>query len=147
MRNFIFFVLILVFLFTGCASNPSTVEKSQISTYKENDSDTQKLQVTEERQNPNYSDWKYKGFGQELPLWIDDAVFKNDIPELKNIDKVIVKCKADNLDQSEKMLEIESKKYENFYLYDSFWVKMKDKKNKNNYVSIAIFTKQNLKVE
>lgn len=60
------FLLLLCILITGCASKGS------------NDSE----QIIEESEEIFlFSDWQYRGFGQEYPLWAESAL-KNDIQSL-----------------------------------------------------------------
>ena len=94
--------------------------------------------------------WKYKGFGSELPLWIEhaidgkiDAIGKT-IPELYGRELLIFTGKGVNSDQAERNLESDSKSIsESFKLYDEFWVRVADGQNSEElkYIAIAIYYK------
>lgn len=62
----ILFLLLLCILITGCASKGS------------NDSEQT---IEESEEIFLFSDWQYRGFGQEYPLWAESAL-KNDIQSL-----------------------------------------------------------------
>ena len=93
--------------------------------------------------------WKYKGFGSELPLWIEhaidgkiDAIGKT-VPELYGRELLIFTGKGVNSDQAERNLESKLNISESFKLYDEFWVRVADRQNSEElkYIAIAIYYK------
>ena len=93
--------------------------------------------------------WKYKGFGSELPLWIEhaidgkiDAIGKT-IPELYGRELLIFTGKGVNSDQAERNLESKLNISESFKLYDEFWVRVADGQNSEElkYIAVAIYYK------
>lgn len=140
---------ILVLCLVGCASTKVDNTNTTDVSIKENTQTEEKLPSSKKKENSYYDDWKYKGFGQTLPTWINDAVYGKTISELKGCDYIAKQCHANNLDQAESSLKEAVKEmlneYPDYYFYDSFWVKLKKPLyNDECYVSIAIYTKDNL---
>ena len=75
-----------------------------------------------------FEDWKYKGFGQELPVWFE-AAYKNDIsaikkaiPQLSDLEIVIIRGEGINSDQADRNMELAAAEAEGEYeLYDFSW--------------------------
>lgn len=96
-----------------------------------------------------YDDWKYMGFGIEIPEWYEYALRKNlnqlqkMIPEVNSKkDIIILKTCGKNLDLSEKKLqELEKQISDDFVLYDDFWTKYSSN-SKEPFVSIAIYIRK-----
>lgn len=149
MKKIVLFVSMLLFLLAGCASDTFNNKNITEPTYNENAQTAIKLpSASEEKQNIYFEDWKYKGFGQDIPSWIYDAIYKKKIPELKGIDYKMTQAHEDNLDQAESKVKETVNDWNDYYYYDSFWVKLKKPiYKKKQYVSIAIYTKINLKEE
>lgn len=140
---------ILVLCLVGCASTKVDNTNTTDASIKENTQTEEKLPSSKKKENQYYDDWKYKGFGQALPTWINDAVYGKSVSELKGCDYIAKQCHANNLDQAESSLKEAVKEmlneYPDYYFYDSFWVKLKKPiYNDECYVSIAIYTKDNL---
>ncbi len=147
------FCLILSLLFTiglsSCASVPASGEGAAPDVQ-----DTHK----EKKQNPKkllFEDWKYKGFGQELPVWFE-AAYKGNTEEVRkkagisNDYKIeIVTAQGINSDQVNKSIwRYLIVKEELFELYDSCWVLLNDKeaeeKNKGYpYFAAAVLLIEN----
>lgn len=100
----------------------------------------------EKKQNDKkllFEDWKYKGFGQELPVWLE-AAFKNDVlavkkavPELSDKEVEIVRAEGINSDQADKILKIKEEELSSdFILYDSSWALSGE-----TYIALAVFYK------
>ena len=129
MRNFIrlFLPLLLVISISSCATSGA---------YKEKHQNEKKLL---------FEDWKYKGFGQELPVWFEAAYndnldeLKNLVPELMDKEVTILRAEGFNSDQSEQSLKLKlAEKSEDFIFYDSGWAMIQAGK----YVSLAILYKE-----
>ena len=100
----------------------------------------------EKKQNQEkllFEDWKYKGFGQELPVWLESA-FENDVPAIKKVvpeiaDKevLIIRAEGVNSDQADKILKIKEEEISSdFILYDSSWALSGE-----TYIALAVFYK------
>ena len=100
----------------------------------------------EKKQNPKkllFEDWKYKGFGRELPVWFE-AAYKDDVSEISKIVKelsghelLIVRGEGINSDQADKVLRIKEEDLSSdFMFYDSCWALPGDK-----YIAIALYYK------
>ena len=100
----------------------------------------------EKKQNQEkllFEDWKYKGFGQELPVWLESA-FENDVPAIKKVvpeiaDKevLIIRAEGVNSDQADKILKIKEEELSSdFILYDSSWALSGE-----TYIALAVFYK------
>ena len=100
----------------------------------------------EKKQNQEkllFEDWKYKGFGQELPVWLESA-FENDVPGIKKVvpeiaDKEveIIRAEGINSDQADKILKIKEEELSSdFILYDSSWALSGE-----TYIALAVFYK------
>ncbi len=100
----------------------------------------------EKKQNQEkllFEDWKYKGFGQELPVWLE-AAFENDVPAIKKVvpeiaDKEveIIRAEGINSDQADKILKIKEEELtSDFILYDSSWALSGE-----TYIALAVFYK------
>ena len=141
MKKILYLSLPLILIFTssfmlaGCATTLSAANT------KINNANSKTLR---------FDYWKYKGFGSELPLWIEhaidgkiDAIGKT-IPELYGRELLIFTGKGVNSDQAERNLESDSKSIsESFKLYDEFWVRVADGQNSEElkYIAIAIYYK------
>ena len=100
----------------------------------------------EKKQNQEkllFEDWKYKGFGQELPVWLE-AAFENNVPAIKKVvpeiaDKevLIIRAEGVNSDQADKILKIKEEELSSdFILYDSSWALSGE-----TYIALAVFYK------
>ena len=100
----------------------------------------------EKKQNQEkllFEDWKYKGFGQELPVWLESA-FENDVPAIKKVvpeiaDKevLIIRAEGVNSDQADRILKIKEEELSSdFILYDSSWALSGE-----TYIALAVFYK------
>ena len=100
----------------------------------------------EKKQNQEkllFDDWKYKGFGQELPVWLE-AAFENDVPAIKKVvpeiaekEVEIIRAEGINSDQADKILKIKEEELSSdFILYDSSWALSGE-----TYIALAVFYK------
>ena len=134
MKNFIRWILplLLVISLSACATSGA---------YKEKHQNEKKLL---------FEDWKYKGFGQELPFWFE-AAYNNNltevkklVPELTGKEVTILRADGFNSDQSEQGLKLKltelmsAENSEGFVLYDSGWAMIQAGK----YISLAILYKE-----
>lgn len=127
--------------FTSCASN-DVAAKNPVTT-KNNKQIEKKLR---------YEDWKYKGFGKELPFWIDSALdhdldaLKKAAPEMKNASTVkVLVGTGENPDQAEQTAKEMAKDLmateADFILYDNFWVLETEKSLDMPYVALYVYYK------
>lgn len=92
-----------------------------------------------------FEDWKYKGFGQKLPDWVEaayhnktDKIIHSD-GELNGKELLILRGKGINSDQAERNLELaESGISEEYTFFDSSWVRI----DAGEYVALAIYYKE-----
>lgn len=114
------FVILLMSIFVACASSKGIT--------KDNPANEEKSLEKEVR----FNDWKYKGFGYELPFWVEDAV------DGKLTDRLVLIERGLNSDQSEnKIMEKENSVDKNLYeLIGSTWVK---EEKTDEYISIRIY--------
>ena len=128
--------LLIILMLCSCSSTPAAESRA--------DSGSQDVHK-EKKQNQKkllFEDWKYKGFGQELPAWFepaykaDEAKLKSLVPELKDKEFVIIRGEGVNSDQAERNLDINKKDIPDGYeLYDSFWAMTAE----GAYVSLALY--------
>ena len=91
-----------------------------------------------------FEDWKYKGFGQELPVWFeaayndDEPGLKKALPELQDKEVTILRGQGFNSDQAEQNLKLKLAEAEALTFYDSGWAML----DVNEYISIAILYKE-----
>ncbi len=94
-----------------------------------------------------FEDWKYKGFGQKLPDWVEaayhnktDKIIHSD-GELNGKELLILRGEGVNSDQAERNLELaESGISEEYTFFDSSWVRI----DAGEYVALAIYYKETL---
>ena len=94
-----------------------------------------------------FEDWKYKGFGQKLPDWVEaayhnktDKIIHSD-GELNGKELLILRGEGINSDQAERNLELaESVISEEYTFFDSSWVRI----DAGEYVALAIYYKETL---
>ena len=133
------FCLILPLLIILCLSSCATTPAGEGGAVTE----TQDLHK-EKKQNHKkllFEDWKYKGFGQALPVWFE-AAYSGDVEEVRrkislsdNYKIEVVTAQGINSDQANKGLWKQLLvKAELFELYDSTWVLLGEKEAaaKNN---------------
>ena len=117
-RNiFLTFILTFVFAFSSCASNDVS-EKSNQSNRNNR----------AEKSSSYFEDWRYKGFGSELPTWFEPAYLKNSakvravIPGFSK-DDVIIGGNAISADHAEQLISI-NKNVDGYEFVDSCWAKL-----------------------
>ena len=117
-RNiFLIFILTFVFAFSSCASNDVS-EKSNQSNRNNR----------AEKSSSYFEDWRYKGFGSELPTWFEPAYLKNSakvravIPGFSK-DDVIIGGNAISADHAEQLISI-NKNVDGYEFVDSCWAKL-----------------------
>ena len=102
----------------------------------------------EKKQNPKkllFDDWKYKGFGQVLPVWFE-AAYNDDeeklakaLPQLAGHKLLVIRGEGVNSDQADKVLKIKEEEIPSDYiLYDSSWALFRKGKS-GTYIAIAVF--------
>ncbi|MCQ2593359.1 MAG: hypothetical protein MJ188_11320 [Treponema sp.] len=150
-------ICILLTVSCGTTSVPTEEHKTeapevtQESAEEESDV-TEVIEIAEPEKILRFNNWKYFGFGQELPVWVD-AAFDEDlsavmeaVPELAKR-KIMIQTKdAETLDQAEsslsKMVDMDVIiDDEVFTLYERFWVQVKDEYVRQEgceYCSLAI---------
>ena len=124
------------------SSKPKKEKEEELpGIYFKNKQTNQKLRIDQ---------WKYMGFGTEIPSWLVPALendvksIKNNVPELENKDVIVLVATGCNSDQAESALQ-SLEKPEGYELFDSFWVRaVPAKKNEQidmSYISVAVYSK------
>lgn len=139
----IFFLILISIVFLSCTSTKISQEEP-VEEVEE--------VIEEDLFGKRYIDWKYKGFGSQLPPWIDSA-FDNSIEEVRSIipqlaEKkiLILRVDSETLDQAELAINqgLEngiSLEGDIYTLYERFWVMLADdfiQKEGCPYTSLAI---------
>ena len=130
-RFYLFLPLLFLLLLNSCASTPA----GNSDNYKEKKQSHKKLL---------FEDWKYKGFGQQLPPWFTPA-YKDDIDGVKKTDGnlsgseiVIIRGEGVNSDQADRVLKIKQEEISSdFIFYDSCWASI----GTGEYIALAVFYK------
>lgn len=146
----ILFLLMISITFLSCATTSSDTGVSDaVSAPEEKSSNTENRRKEEKLR---FNDWKYRGFGKELPDWVEPAidnkinVLKKTVPELSSASAIkILKGTGDNSDQAEQSVKVLVEELKNedseFIKYDNFWVL----ENKNTldmpYISVYVYYK------
>jgi len=135
-RFFLIVPLLIIFSLCSCASNPTAKNSTETGS-----KDVHK----EKKQNPKkllFDDWKYKGFGQDLPVWFEAAYennvekIKKSVAQLSQSEVVIIRGEGINSDQAERVMELQKAAVpEGFEFYDSFWAMTGEGK----YISLALY--------
>jgi hypothetical protein len=133
------FSALIVSAYSGCASSSSAAASSKAAA-------TSKSQARSTSKNTDiFDDWKYKGFGMQLPQWVQPAIEgKKDkvvkyFPDYTADQIEIVTASGINVDQSENKLEKTSGRV----LLDGFWVRLNTQVNKTEepYITVLIYEK------
>ena len=140
MKKILYLSLPLILIFTSSLMLASCATTLSAANTKINNANSKTLR---------FDYWKYKGFGSELPLWIEHAIdgkinaIGKTIPELYGRELLIFTGKGVNSDQAERNLESKLNISESFKLYDEFWVRVADRQNSEElkYIAIAIYYK------
>ena len=134
---FLIFILTFVFAFSSCASNYVS-EKSKQSNRNNR----------AEKSSSYFEDWRYKGFGSELPTWFEPAYLKNSakvravIPGFSK-DDVIIGGNAISADHAEQLISI-NKNVDGYEFVDSCWAKLAESENlQTPYVFLIVLKKIN----
>lgn len=95
-----------------------------------------------------FDDWRYKGFGSELPSWFEPAYLKDvgnvkkTLPEFTEKD-VILGGNAISADHAEKLIA-ENKNVDGYEFIDSCWAKLAKSENlQTPYVFLIVLKKIN----
>lgn len=95
-----------------------------------------------------FEDWRYKGFGSELPSWFEPAYLKDvgnvkkALPEFTEKD-VILGGNAISADHAEKLIA-ENKNVDGYEFIDSCWAKLAKSENlQTPYVFLIVLKKIN----
>ena len=137
-RNiFLIFILTFFFAFSSCASNDVSEKSNQ--TNRNNRA---------EKSSSYFEDWRYKGFGSELPTWFEPAYLKNSakvravIPGFSK-DDVIIGGNAISADHAEQLISI-NKNVDGYEFVDSCWAKLAKSENlQTPYVFLIVLKKIN----
>lgn len=102
-----------------------------------------------------FDDWKYMGFGQDIPYWVETAVkgdsklLKKTVPEFSEVTYIeIICCSGESLDLAEQgAKELVNEKLtqnEDLIFFDSFWVRedIKIKNTDTPYISVYVYYKE-----
>ncbi|MCR4734498.1 MAG: hypothetical protein K5829_05795 [Treponema sp.] len=152
MKRIIILSLAITFLFAGCASKqaPEEVEvpEPETTVTPEEEVVTSESIPEEELIPSKYDDWKYKGFGTELPDWFDLAIEYDD-SGIKNILEIspdslirIVCTEGKDVDQCEQKLnEIAEEFSYDFEILNSCWARKNPlvEEVEEPYVSVRIY--------
>ena len=135
--------LLIILGLCSCASAPKD------TVYKEKKQTHEKLL---------FEDWKYKGFGQELPVWFE-AAYKEDVKEIKkNVSELsdceikILTAQGINSDQADRSLEQKIQELSEegngaYKLYDSGWALLGEKAAEDGKYSYPYFAAAVLYIE
>lgn len=142
------FALLIILSITACATTQEAsvaVSEQPSASVKNKKQNTEKLR---------FDDWKYKGFGQELPVWVTFAVngdnnnLKKIIAKVDTVSTVTVLAgcgeNADQADQAAKdSIQQLFSQDENYKYYDSFWVRenVEVKKTDKPYKAVYVYYK------
>ena len=126
--------LVLICMFASCAT--TSVGETSGNTHIEKKQKQEKLL---------FDDWKYKGFGQALPVWFE-AAYNDDeeklakaLPQLAGHKLFVIRGEGVNSDQADKVLKIKEEEIPSDYiLYDSSWALFRKGKS-GTYIAIAVF--------
>lgn len=131
----------MVILLDSCAS--SNVVSDASASAKKNKQTEQKLR---------FDDWKYKGFGNDLALWVEPAIenkvsaVKKICPELADKEIKIYMARGENSDQAEQLIKEQinlEKETVTLKYFDGFWVRenleLKDSDNSKPYISVYVY--------
>lgn len=131
-------IFIAVVLCTGCASKDES-KKSEVT-----------VEAPVDISGPAFDDWRYKGFGKEIPLWFfyafeDDIAgvveSRNDLSEADIPSLEIFTGDALNADQAEKLI-LQFLESHDCGCVDTFWAKLCDESefegNPYRWIIIAI---------
>ena len=122
-RSFLFVFLSALF-FVSCASKPK----------EQNDSQEVFTLPKEPEKICPFDDWKYMGFGQELPEWVE-VLLSNELPEIKTTryymlfpditlkDIMTLDIWEDTLDQAESKLQVKLQENPEYTVLQTFWVR------------------------
>ena len=169
--KFFLVCLFFFFLFQSCTSTDIEKKNNDLqgnsSSQNKKSNKHSKTDYEENAQNSKklrFIDWKYKGFGLELPNWID-FVFDDDLTKLRqNYDEftdetqfIVIKDFGMNSDQAEDSAKIKCEEFKSnneefektYTLFDHFWVKLNFENQSNKetfsefiarpYVSLYLF--------
>ena len=122
----LFLLLLLIISLSACATTASSEAHNE---------------KTQSHKKLLFEDWKYKGFGKELPVWFE-AAYKGDVEKVKktianpnNYKFAILTSAGVNSDQAEKSLLEQLNAQSNMIAdFDSSWVLLNEKEaaEKNN---------------
>lgn len=156
--NIKFFCLVFIVLFL-CLESPlfAAGKKQKKSDKAKNSVKTEKVEKSEktvkpEKNDARFDDWKYKGFGKELPEWIEAAVDGKEKEVLRKINLEgleeiqIFTASGINVDQSEEKLKNQLKEIQlpgEKKLIEAFWVRVNQNKNEveEPYITVLIYEK------
>lgn len=139
----VFLSVICFFLLFSCQSVPQDNASIEQNSVSENSVVYKK---SEGKYDGKYDDWKYRGFGYDVPEWAEPALKKNAagvkrcLDELNQQEIVLFVQEGRNLDQAEALIyekaEAHGEELEHFL---DFWVK---KSRAKKYTVVMIFVKK-----
>lgn len=147
----IFLSLIFITFFSCATTSASANDESNLSSPSD-------IKTPIEEEKLRFDDWKYKGFGNELPLWVENAVDNDEKALLKVISDVenateikIFSGRGENLDRAEQIakdlvndfLSGNADLKSSFIFYDNFWVRenIEIKTTDKPYISVYVYYK------
>lgn len=142
--------LLILLCLSSCASTPAGEKGAGTQdVHKEKKQNQKKLL---------FEDWKYKGFGQELPVWFE-AAYKEDVKEIKKIVSELSDCEIKiltaqgiNSDQADRSLKkkiqaVSEESSEEYKVYDSSWALLGEKAAADGKYSYPYFAAAVLYIE
>lgn len=142
MKRVLFLAFTAAFLFIGCVSAPKTEPTKPQTEQTESDKETGTQSESEDESDTEkpeedsvstakYDDWKYKGFGTELPEWFEPALEYDDSTVKSLLELTpetlirIVFAQGVDVDQCEQILnEVSEELVSEFELLQSFWARL-----------------------
>lgn len=138
MKRYLFIVSLICFTLLSCASTDKTEQKAkEVNPF--------------ELSSPAFEDWRYKFFGQELPVWFlyayeDDVEgvvsSREDSAGLSSENLEIIQGKAVNGDQAEQFIAQQIEIYQN-NVVDSFWAKLSEEDESGEAYRWLVLIKNN----
>ena len=119
---FLSFLIVVAICFSSCASKPN------ISNFEENVTSESTDKKIKKNKNSLFEDWRYKGFGVELPAWFEPAYLKDSKTVRKVLvdfseKDVIIGGNAISADHAEQLIA-QNKNIEGYEFVDSCWAKL-----------------------
>lgn len=136
MKRYIFVISLICFALLSCGTTKVEEQPKEINSY--------------EVYGPAFEDWRYKFFGQELPVWFLYAYeedlqgvlnAREDLAGITSEQLVIVQGKAVNGDQAEQFIAQQVEENQG-KVVDSFWAKISEETESTESYRWLILLKQ-----